>query len=263
MRRAEVIQLIDGTHPTRGIWVSAFLQSVIILSCLAISVETIPGLPDWMVLALKILELFALGIFAAEYLTRIICSAKPLHYIFSFWGIVDLLSCLPVLLFVDQHWAAIRTLRMLRLMRMLKLLHTNKALIRLELALQKSKGDLIVFGVLASIILYIAGVGIYIFEHDAQPEVFSSIPVSIWWAVVSFTTVGYGDMYPVTAEGRAFTSVILFIGLGVIAVPTAIITTALINTDFKERIEQEVEEDLRRDMKKDHSIQKRKPTRRP
>lgn len=248
IKRTEIIQIIDGTHPTRGRAVALAHQTLILMSALAISIETIPNMPTGLNVTLAYFEVFVLCVFVIEYITRIICSPRPLRYIFSFWGLVDLLSCLPILLVIQSEWAALRTLRLLRLVRLLKLLHTNRALVRLEKALHACRSELMIFVFLASLILYIAGVGIYIFEHDAQPDAFSSIPISLWWAVVSFTTVGYGDIYPITAGGRIFTTAVLFVGLGVIAVPAAIITTALINTDLIDKIEQEVEDDLREEL---------------
>lgn len=265
-RRQEVIELLDGTHPSGRRGPAIAHQGLILLSAAAIALETVPDLPGWAVRALFALEIFVLTAFLLEYLLRILCAARPLRYIFSFWGIVDLLACLPLIMIVDWQYAAVRTLRLLRLVRVLKLLHSNRALLRLERVLADSRGELGVFALLAAIILYIAAVGIYIFEHEAQPEAFSSIPISLWWAVVSFTTVGYGDIYPITTGGRLFTTAILFIGLGVIAVPTAIITSALINSDLVDKIEDEVEEDLRgdieRDLKRDLAPLKRKPARR-
>lgn len=279
MRREEYIQILDGTHPDYSQVYAMAHQGLIVASGLAISLETVPGLPAWAQNALFAFEIVVVGVFVIEYFARIVCAPKPLRYIFSFWGIVDLLACLPALLIVQSQWAAIRSLRLLRLVRLLKLLHANPALLRLELALLSCRGELVTFAFLAGIVLYIAAVGIYTFEHEAQPEHFSSIPKSLWWAVVSFTTVGYGDMFPVTPEGRLFTACVLFVGLGVIAVPTAIITTALINTELKETIERELEEEreeieeelseieeeleeIEREVRKDLAPLKRRPTRR-
>ena len=98
---------------------------------------------------------------------------------------------------------------------------------RLKAALGEVREELAVFGLLALIVIYLAGVGIYHFEHAVQPEAFGSIPDSLWWAVVSLTTVGYGDVYPVTVGGRMFTAVVLFLGLGIVVVPTGLIASAL------------------------------------
>lgn len=254
MRREDIVRIIDGTHPTAGRVVAFAHQGLIVASGLAISLETVPGLPPGLLGVLTAFEVFVLVVFAAEYLLRLVCTPQPLRYALSIWGIVDLLSCLPLLAVINADWAAIRTLRLLRLVRLLKLLHANRALLRLESALHRSRGELLVTGFLGAIVLYIAGVGIYIFEHEAQPEVFSSVPKSLWWAIVSFTTVGYGDMYPITVGGRIFTAAVLFVGLGVIAVPTAIITSALINTDLKRSVEREIEEDLREEVA--HEVEK-------
>ncbi len=262
MTRFEIPQMLDGTHPTASRGMAFAHQALIFVSGLAISLETLPGLPGWAYRALTGFELVVLLVFAVEYVTRLVCAPHPLRYVVSFWGIVDLLSCLPVLMFVAPELAALRVLRMLRLVRLLKLLHTNTALHRLELALASIRGELAVFAILAGVVIYIAGVGIFIFEHDAQPEAFSSIPISLWWAVVSFTTVGYGDIYPITAAGRVFTAALLFIGLGVIAVPTALISAALIRTDASRRMDKTLESQIEHEVRKELGPAKRKPTRR-
>lgn len=241
MRRTEIVQIIDGTHPTASRAPALAHQGLIMASGLAISLETLPGLPVWAMAALTAFEAAVLAVFVAEYLTRLVCAPRPLSYAVSFWGIVDLLACLPALALISPEWAAVRVLRLMRLVRLLKLLHTNRALMRMERAILSVRGELAIFAILAGMMLYIAAVGIYIFEHEAQPEAFSSIPTSLWWAIVSFTTVGYGDIYPITAEGRIFTALVLFVGLGVIAVPTALITSALINTELREEIERDIE----------------------
>jgi len=234
MRCAEIVALIDGRHARHGRGLAYAHQALIAASCIAIAVETVPGLPDWARRGLIRVEIAILVIFAAEYAVRVVGARRPLRYMVSFWGIIDLLSWLPLLVALDPEWLALRALRLMRLMRVLKLLHANPALSRLQRALARSRGELAVFAMLGAVVLYIAAVGIYVFEHPAQPEVFSSIPKSAWWAVVSFTTVGYGDMYPVTAGGRVFTALVLFVGLGVIAVPTAVITSALISLQRQE-----------------------------
>lgn len=262
MKRSEIPQMLDGTHPTAPRSVALAHQALIFASGLAISLETVPNLPVWAAAGLRGFELAILLLFAAEYVTRLVCAERPLRYAFSFWGGVDLLSCLPLLMFVSPELAAIRVLRLMRLVRLLKLLHTNAALKRLELALQSIRGELAVFAVLACVVIYIAGVGIYIFEHDAQPDAFSSIPISLWWAIVSFTTVGYGDIYPITAAGRIFTAALLFVGLGVIAVPTALISAALIRTDVSKHMDETLQDDIEREVRKELGHVKRKPTRR-
>lgn len=270
MTRKEFIEILDGTHPTRGNFWAFAHQGIIMLAAMAIAIETVPTIHPWVRIALEAFGIFVLVLFSVEYIARVICAEHRWRYIFSFWGIVDLLSCLPILLVFQSHWAALRATRLIRLVWILKLLHTNHALKRLEVALYASRSELAVFAVLALMILYIAGVGIYIFEHEVQPEKFSSIPMSLWWAVVSFTTVGYGDMFPVTPGGRIFTSVILFVGLGVIAVPTAIITSALIHSNLTEQVEKDIEKDVgeeireevEKDLRQELHARKNQPKRR-
>ncbi|WP_138468284.1 ion transporter [Poseidonocella sp. HB161398] len=239
MRRDEILDVLEGTHPRLGRFVAFALNGAILFSAVAITLETIDTLPPLLRETMRVFEWVVLAIFTAEYVTRLVCAPHPLRYALSFWGIVDLMSCLPALAVLHPQWAALRSLRIVRLFRLLKLLRAAHALDRLSGALGSVKGDLAVFALIAGIVLYIAAVGIYIFEHEAQPEAFGSIPESFWWAIVSFTTVGYGDSYPITVGGRIFTSAILFVGLGVIAVPAAVITSALIEQSRQDRSRKE------------------------
>lgn len=233
--RSDIIETLDGTHARAGRGIAFFLHLVILLSAVAISLETVKNLPVWAYNTLIWFEVFVLSVFVSEYILRLTCSANPLKYAFSFWGIIDLIACLPALALIHPQWQVVRVIRLIRLVRLLKLFRTSTAFDRLFVAFNMVKGELIVFIVLSGLILYISAVGIYIFEHEAQPENFSSIPMSLWWAVASFTTVGYGDLYPITTGGRIFTTFVLFIGLGVVAVPAAIVTTALLETQNPEK----------------------------
>lgn len=230
MTRRDVIEILDGKHNRVGRTVALILHGLILLSAISISFETIDGLPPVLHAALFWFEAFILAVFVVEYVLRLTCSAHPLRYAFSFWGIIDLLACLPAVALIQSEWQVVRTIRLIRLVRLLKLFRTSTTFDRLTRAFALVKGELIIFIVLALMVLYISAVGIYLFEHEAQPEAFSSIPVSLWWAVASFTTVGYGDLIPITTGGRIFTTLVLFIGLGVVAVPAAIVTTALLET---------------------------------
>ncbi len=231
MTRADILAHLDGTHQDRAPVVAVILNGVIAASAVAIAVETLPGLSPKVANALHGFEIAILAVFLAEYITRVICAPKPWRYILSFWGLVDLLACLPALALINAKWQVVRTFRLLRVVRIFKLFRGNHALDRLAHAVMETRGELTVFVILAGIMLYVASVGIYLFENAAQPEVFSSIPHSFWWAVASFTTVGYGDMVPITTGGRVFTTFILFLGLGVVAVPAAIVTTALLEVE--------------------------------
>lgn len=226
--RHDIIEILDGNHSRFGKGVAFSINGLILISAVAISLETVPGLKAPWPQLLHYLEIFIVLVFLLEYVLRILCSQHPVRYIFSFWGMVDLLACLPALTLIQPQWQVVRSLRLIRLVRLLKLFRTSQALDRLFHALEEVRAELLVFGVFSGLMLYISSVGIYLFEHEVQPDVFTSIPESMWWAVASFTTVGYGDMVPITTGGRIFTTVVLFIGLGVVAVPSAIVTAALL-----------------------------------
>lgn len=203
---------------------------IILASLCAIAVETVPGLSPETIYWLEIFEVVITMIFVAEYALRIITAPKKWGYVFSFYGIVDFLAIAPFFLFflpIGNEVLAIRAVRILRIFRVVKLTRYSDAMFRLGRALRRSREEAELFIVATVILLFLASVGIYHFEHEAQPETFSSIPDSLWWAVATLTTVGYGDAYPITAGGKIFTFLILMCGLGVIAVPAGLIASAL------------------------------------
>ncbi len=166
-------------------------------------------------------------IFTIEYLTRIFLSTNRLRFIFSFYGMVDLLAILPFYLAFAVDLRTLRLVRLLRLARILKLARYNSALQRFAKALRLAKEELIIFTSASLVVLYLSAVGIYHFENAAQPEVFRSIFDCLWWSVATLTTVDNGDIYPITLGGRFFTFIVLMIGLGLVAVPTGILASTL------------------------------------
>lgn len=203
---------------------------------IAFSIDTLPKLSSYEKRILSYIETVTISIFTLEYLVRIWVAEKKSRFIFSFYGIVDLVAILPFYISSGLDLRVIRVFRMFRLIRVLKLFKYNAALNRCGRALQIAKEELILFGFLASIILYLSAVGIYFFEFPAQPEQFSSVFHSLWWAVTTLTTVGYGDMYPITAGGKLFTFFVLVIGLGIVAVPTGLAASALSKARSEEKI---------------------------
>ncbi|MEM7696276.1 MAG: ion transporter [Pseudomonadota bacterium] len=238
MSRVRLRAILDGEDPVWGTKVALTLQALIILSVISVAVETMPGLPPWLSRALFIEEMIIVAIFIVEYGARIYAAERRLRYIFSFYGLIDLIAIVPTLLLAGYDMRSLRAIRALRVLRLLKLMRYVRAFDRLAHALKKVADELLVFAFVAAILLYLCATAIYLFEHEAQPEAFASIPHAMWWAVVTFTTVGYGDVYPITAGGRIFTSVILVLALGVVAVPTGLIATAL----TEERIREEKDE---------------------
>lgn len=204
-----------------------FIQALILLSVITFSVETLPDLePDTRFL-LRIFETFSVVVFSIEYILRIYVSDKKLKFIFSFYGIIDLLSILPFYVALGVDLRSLRALRFLRLFRILKLVRYNRAMNHFNAAIKSAKEEILLFIMVTLILMYFSAVGIYYFENEAQPEHFSSIFDSLWWAIITLTTVGYGDVYPITVGGKVFTFFILMIGLGIVAIPTGIISSAL------------------------------------
>ena len=228
-KKQRVALALEGFDPRYGKLPLACLHVAIVLSAFTITLQSMPGKDTLTVQILTGLEVILLAIFCAEFLLRLWSAESRLGYIFSFWGLIDLLSILPALLFLFPNSEVLRTLRLMRIFRLLKLLRMRRAILRLEHALSSNREEMILFGVLAAITLFLAAVGIYHFEKDAQPEIFGSIPQSAWWAIATLTTVGYGDVYPVTTGGRIFTAITLLIGLGIVAIPAGLITTGLLN----------------------------------
>ena len=167
------------------------------------------------------------SIFTAEYIVRLVVADNKTQFATSFFGVIDLLAILPFFLSFGVDLRSIRAFRLLRLFRMFKLIRYSNAIQRFHRAFLIAHEELVLFLFVTIILLYLAAVGIYHFEHDAQPEIFKSVFHSLWWAVATLTTVGYGDVYPITTGGRIFTFFILLIGLGVVSVPAGLVSSAL------------------------------------
>ena len=221
--------VIDSDTPT-GRNFDLFIQFCIVLSLISFSVETIKNLSENTIIILNWIELVTVTIFTAEYLLRIWLTTHRLGYIFSFFGLIDLIAILPFYLSSGVDLRSIRVLRLMRLFRILKLANYSQAIQTFQRAYNHIKAELTVFGVFSILILYISSLGIYIFENEAQPEQFGSIFDALWWSIVTLTTVGYGDAFPITVGGKIFTSLIVTIGLGIIAVPTGLFASALSKT---------------------------------
>ena len=169
------------------------------------------------------------AIFAIEYLLRIYCHPEPRKYIFSFYGAIDLLSVLPAFIALvlpdSQYLIVVRAIRMLRVFRVLALTHYLSQATFLLVALRGSKQKIVVFLLSVTTMVLIFGTLMYVIEGPANG--FTSIPMSIYWAVVTITTVGFGDIVPQTALGKAVAALTMITGYSIIAVPTGIFTAEL------------------------------------
>lgn len=222
--------ILDDTDSRPGRIFALAIQLLIVVSLITFTLDTLPDLSAGMRALLGDIELFTISVFTAEYVGRVIIAEKKAAFIFSFYGLVDLLAVLPFYLSSGLDLRTLRALRLLRLIRILKLFRYSRAIDRFRRALSIIKEELILFGFIAVIMLYLSAVGIYYFENAAQPDQFRSVIHSLWWAITTLTTVGYGDMFPVTAGGKFFTFLVLMVGLGIVAVPTGLIASALSQT---------------------------------
>lgn len=222
--------LIDDTDTKLGKIFDVSIQILVILSIITFSIETLPHLSDSHKVLLRIIEAIVVSIFSFEYLLRLIVAKKKMKFIFSVSALIDIIAILPFYLSLGIDLRSLRIFRLFRIARVFKFRGLNKAIEHFRLAFITIKDELKVFTISMLFILYLSSVGIYYFENAVQPEQFSSIFHSLWWSVTTLTTVGYGDMYPITASGKFFTFVILMIGLGIVAVPTGLISTALAET---------------------------------
>ena len=205
------------------------LMVLIILSVVAVMLESTSTVAARYGQWLRTFEWFVTILFTIEYLLRLYCVGKPARYARSFFGVVDLLAILPTYLsFIipgAQSLLVIRALRLLRVFRVLKLAHFVGEASELRSALRASARKIIVFLGAVLTIVVIVGSMMYLIEGEANG--FTSIPVSIYWAVVTMTTVGYGDIAPQTALGKILASAIMIMGYGIIAVPTGIVSVEL------------------------------------
>ena len=236
MQRARWYRLLeDGFSGSRASWwIAAGIVVLIILNAVGVVVGSDPDHFSRYFHAFHVFELFSVGVFTIEYLMRAwVAPENPryagrpawsarLRYLVSPIALIDLLAILPAYLSMFIH-IDLRYLRLLRLLRLLKLTHYFKGL-GIFISVVQSEARTLASGVFTMAILVVVAASImYGLEHEAQPESFATIGHSLWWAVVTMTTVGYGDVYPVTAGGRLLASVIMLLGVGVVALPAGIL----------------------------------------
>jgi voltage-gated potassium channel len=227
--RHRLYEIIFEAETPEGRAFDIALLWAIVISVIAVMMESVQHLYARYGTLLRIVEWIFTIIFTLEYIARIIAVRNPKQYIFSFLGIIDLLALLPSylsLIFLgSQYFLAIRTIRLLRVFRIFKLTRYLGEAEVLAKALRASTYKITVFlGVVISIVI-ISGTLMYIIEGEKSG--FTSIPTSIYWAIVTLTTVGYGDIAPQTTLGQTLASFIMIVGYGIIAVPTGIVTSEI------------------------------------
>lgn len=207
------------------------LLVAILLSILAVLLESVSALQDDYGTELIAIEWFFTGLFSIEYGLRLVCAPRAGRYARSFFGIVDLLSILPsfisLLLPGTRSMLVIRALRLLRAFRIFKLVRFLGEASVLRRALQASSHKIAIF--LGTILILVVILGTTMFLVEGEEHGFTSIPRSMYWAIITMTTVGYGQLTPQTVPGQIIASVVMIVGYGIIAVPTGIVTAEIVS----------------------------------
>ena len=227
--KKNIKEIIFGTDTKAGKLFDEILILAIILSIITVLLESVTEYRQQYGQILNSLEWFFTIIFTIEYFLRMYSVRIPTRYVFSFYGIIDLLSVIPTYISVflpgSQALSVIRILRVLRIFRILKLFQYMGEVNHLVKAMIASKRKIFIFLFVIMNIVIILGSIMYLIEGPVAG--YTSIPKSIYWAIVTLTTVGYGDIHPITAMGQAISAIIMLMGYSIIAVPTGIITTEL------------------------------------
>ena len=260
--RKRLFDILD--FPVGGDWITraadSFILALIVLNVVAIVLETIPeirhaspGLFHWF-------EVFSVLVFSTEYILRLwTCTTDP-RWAHPIWGriryaltpmaIVDLLAVLPFYLVMFnlmlfgrvRDLRFLRALRLLRIVRVMKLARYIRSVHIITRVVRERRNELYMTLILSAMLLVLSSSLMYYVEHDAQPDKFSSIPASMWWSAVTMTTVGYGDICPVTPLGRVIAAVVALMGIGLFALPTAILGSGFIEAMREEREEKQSKE---------------------
>ena len=232
--KERVHEIIYEADTPAGKLFDVILLFVILLSILIVMLESVESIGSQYACLLDISEWIITILFTIEYLARIISVKNPKTYIFSFYGVIDLLSTIPkyISLFVlgTHSLVALRALRLLRVFRILKLTRFIGESANFSKALKRSRAKIAVFLSFVIVLCIILGTIMYLVESE-EGSGFNSIPRSVYWAIVTLTTVGYGDIAPITALGQFIASLIMILGYGIIAIPTGIVTSEMTKSE--------------------------------
>ena len=235
MTRDRLHQIIFEADTPKGKAFDIALLIAILLSVLVVMLESVQSIQEEHGSLLLALEWLFTILFTIEYFLRIYSINKPLKYIFSSMGVIDLLAILPTYLiftFPNLHTlTVIRSIRIIRIFRVFKLKRYIRGAYTMQIALRNAVPKIIVFLLSVLLLIVILGTIMYIFEGlGGKNPGFQDIPNSIYWSIVTLTTVGYGTVVPVTVIGKMIASVIMLLGYGIIAVPTGIVTAGIMKT---------------------------------
>ncbi|HSR66728.1 MAG TPA: ion transporter [Acidobacteriota bacterium] len=237
--RERLYEVIFEADTPAGKWFDVGLLLAIVVSVAAVCLETVDSIErrygSWLIAA----EWFFTGLFTLEYVLRLIAVRSRLGYAFSFYGIVDLIAFLPsyfgLLTGGVTSFAVVRSFRLLRVFRILKLIHLTSESEHLGAAVWRSRAKVVVFLAVVMITVTIAGTAMYEVEsfYAGPQSQFTSIPQSIYWAIITMTTVGYGDIVPTTSLGKVLSALLILVGYSLIIVPTGFVSAEIIESRRK------------------------------
>lgn len=235
--RQELYRIIFGTDTPAGQRFDMFLIYAILISILAVILDTVDSLSQEFSSGFFLIEWLFTGLFTVEYLVRIFCSPNRRKYLFSFYGFVDLISIIPSYLGLivtgAQYLLIIRLVRVLRIFRVLKLVRYLSEADVLMRSIAQARRKIFIFFSIVLVLSTLFGCLMYVVEGPSNG--FSSIPKSIYWTIVTITTVGYGDITPHTILGQLISTLAMLTGYSIIAIPTGIITAELANEMQREK----------------------------
>jgi len=255
--RSNLFKLLDPSALRRhksSFVVEFLILGLVLINCIIISIETIPDIAEDIRQELYVAELIITGIFGLEYLLRLYIAPerypkemKPyearFRYIFTTGAIIDLISISP-LFFLSTHAGVIRIVKVVRILRILKAVRYMRSLREFGDVLKSKSEELLISFTFILFLLFIVSSIIYVVEHKAQPEVFKSIPHSMWYGVSTLTTVGYGDMYPITPLGKILGGLSAILGIGLFSLPAGIIAGGFAENITKKRLHAEHDKKL-------------------
>lgn len=238
MLKLKIYHLVEkGDHGAKiNILFDYAIITLILLNVAALILESIPEVQVLYGLVLYRFEVFSVVIFSAEYMGRLLVAdlthpaengiKSRLKFVFSFYGLIDLLAILPfflpLLIVIDLRF--LRILRFMRFLRILKINRYNRSINLIFSVVKEKKMELTVSGFVTLLVIVLASFLMYYVEGSAQPDKFPNIIASFWWAIATLTTVGYGDVYPITPFGKLISGIIAVMGIGIVALPTGIIS---------------------------------------
>jgi voltage-gated potassium channel len=242
MIKLRIYHLVEkGSHGSKiNLLFDYFIIFLIVFNVVALALDTLAGLSEQLRNVLRIFEVVSIGIFTLEYILRLYVSdithpakskiASATKFMLSPFGIIDMLAILPFyipfIIKVDLRF--IRVLRLIRFFRVLKISRYNSTLKLIRDVLKEKRAEIGMTFFIAVLLLLVSGFLMYSVENPVQPDKFPNIFASLWWAVATLTTVGYGDIYPITTLGKVISGAVAILGIGLIALPTGIISAGFI-----------------------------------